>query len=422
MRSSPSTDPVVLRVCRALLGPADADDAWSETFLSALRAYPDLRPGSNVRGWLVTIAHNRAIDAAPGRRAACRDRPNTSPRRPSADEHVEPDPALRGALDALAPKQRGAVVLRYLADLSYAEVAGRSTAARPRRDATRRTASRASARPTAPRGAVPHERDPHDDHLNTRRRPGLGPRGCVSDGRRSLEGPPRQAGDRGRRSGTARPRVPNDRQPLRLPVARRHSRGPGARRVRAGGSRRRARATGPLGEPESPRGTGEDRQCSPTARRVLRRHAPELRRGARSPPRGWVPPGRDRAPARHRLRDDGELRPGRSRWRATPPPPAPPAARARTTRSRSWCRATGSFAATARSVSTSAAPRSRRPCSRWRPRPEATQAVDGPTSIGCSSSGARNTTRKMEAMTGTDSITTLATASLVENRCRWLEW
>jgi RNA polymerase sigma factor (sigma-70 family) len=53
---------VVLRVCRALLGPADADDAWSETFLAALRAYPDLRPDSNVRGWLVTIAHRKAID------------------------------------------------------------------------------------------------------------------------------------------------------------------------------------------------------------------------------------------------------------------------------------------------------------------------------------------------------------------------
>ena len=42
----------------------DADDAWSETFLSALRAYPTLRPGSNVEAWLVTIAHRKAIDQA----------------------------------------------------------------------------------------------------------------------------------------------------------------------------------------------------------------------------------------------------------------------------------------------------------------------------------------------------------------------
>ena len=52
----------VLRVCRAVLAPADADDAWSETFLSALRAYPGLPADANVRAWLVTIAHRKAID------------------------------------------------------------------------------------------------------------------------------------------------------------------------------------------------------------------------------------------------------------------------------------------------------------------------------------------------------------------------
>ena len=35
---------------------------------------------------------------------------------------VPPDDELRAALDALPPKQRGAVVYRYLADLSYAEI------------------------------------------------------------------------------------------------------------------------------------------------------------------------------------------------------------------------------------------------------------------------------------------------------------
>src|SRR5215467_8394953 len=51
--------PTVLRVCRAVLGSVDADDAWSETFLAALRAYPTLEPGSNVEAWLVTIAHRK---------------------------------------------------------------------------------------------------------------------------------------------------------------------------------------------------------------------------------------------------------------------------------------------------------------------------------------------------------------------------
>ena len=115
--------PVVMRVCRALLGPIEADDAWSETFLAALGAYTGLRPGSNVRGWLVTIAHHKAIDQIRARERVpvpAGDLPEY-PRvgDPAPDP---PDPELHGALSALPDKQRGAVVYRYLADLSYADV------------------------------------------------------------------------------------------------------------------------------------------------------------------------------------------------------------------------------------------------------------------------------------------------------------
>lgn len=34
----------VLRVCRAIVGPVDADDAWSDTFLSALKNCNRLSP------------------------------------------------------------------------------------------------------------------------------------------------------------------------------------------------------------------------------------------------------------------------------------------------------------------------------------------------------------------------------------------
>ena len=114
--------PVVLRVCRAVLGPADADDAWSETFLAALRAYPGLPGDANVEAWLVRIAHNKAMDAT--RAAARRAVPVPDlPERPSADGPGQRDLDLYAALAALPRKQREAVAYHYLAGLPYAEVA-----------------------------------------------------------------------------------------------------------------------------------------------------------------------------------------------------------------------------------------------------------------------------------------------------------
>src|SRR2546423_5676439 len=115
--------PVVMRVCRALLGPVEADDAWSETFLAAMRAYPELRPGSNVRGWLVTIAHRKAIDQIRARGRAPEPSGDLPDTLPGGDPGPEPhDTELHGVLRGLPSKQRGAVVYRYLADLPYAEV------------------------------------------------------------------------------------------------------------------------------------------------------------------------------------------------------------------------------------------------------------------------------------------------------------
>ncbi len=113
-----------MRVCRGLLGPVEAEDAWSETFLAALRAYPSLRPGSNVRGWLVTIAHNKAVDHLRARRRVPVPAVTITEGRIGHEPEPElADGELQGAVAALPPKQRGAVVYRYLADLPYAEVA-----------------------------------------------------------------------------------------------------------------------------------------------------------------------------------------------------------------------------------------------------------------------------------------------------------
>ncbi len=114
--------PMVLRVCRAVVGPDDADDAWSETFLAAMRAYPDLRPESNVRGWLVTIGHRKCIDIF--RKRSRTPDPVADVSGVVAREGI-PDPVdtdLRAALDALPPKQRAAVVYHHVGGLPYAEV------------------------------------------------------------------------------------------------------------------------------------------------------------------------------------------------------------------------------------------------------------------------------------------------------------
>ena len=109
----------VLRFLVASVGRHDADDAFQETFLSALRAYPRLRTTDNLQGWLFTIAHRKALDVHRARA-----------RRPLPVGDVDPGPApeLPGQDDwelvrGLPPRQRAVLTLRYAVDLSHAEIA-----------------------------------------------------------------------------------------------------------------------------------------------------------------------------------------------------------------------------------------------------------------------------------------------------------
>ncbi len=115
----------VLRVCRAVVGPTDAEDAWSETFLAALRAYPQLPPGANLEAWLVRIAHRKAIDhlrARARRPVPVPDIPQPSPPG-QAGSPDDGDPDLTAALARLPDKQRQAVAYHYLAGWRHAETA-----------------------------------------------------------------------------------------------------------------------------------------------------------------------------------------------------------------------------------------------------------------------------------------------------------
>jgi RNA polymerase sigma factor (sigma-70 family) len=117
----------VLRVCRAVLGThVDADDAWSETFLAALRAWPDLPEDANVEAWLVTIAHRKAIDVTRSRARSAVPVPKVpdgaDPREPDATIR-ERDDDLWDAVRRLPDKQRLAVAYHHLAGLPYREIA-----------------------------------------------------------------------------------------------------------------------------------------------------------------------------------------------------------------------------------------------------------------------------------------------------------
>lgn len=131
----------------ASLGPHDGADCFQETVISALRAYPDLRHADNLRGWLFTIGHRKVVDHARqrGRRAIPVAEPpdvavagtgigvassgltGRAIGGTAVDDAVDgalgPDGELLAAVRALPPKQRSAVVQRFLLDRPYAEVA-----------------------------------------------------------------------------------------------------------------------------------------------------------------------------------------------------------------------------------------------------------------------------------------------------------
>lgn len=111
----------VMGVLRGAVGPADAEDCFQETFLSALRGYPKLSDTRNLRGWLLTIAHRKAIDhhRANGRRPL----PVADPDEVERGDELPGGDGIWEIVGALPPKQRAAVALRYACDLPHSEIA-----------------------------------------------------------------------------------------------------------------------------------------------------------------------------------------------------------------------------------------------------------------------------------------------------------
>jgi len=116
----------VHRFLAAAVGSEDAEDCYQETWLSALRAYPRLRDGANLRGWLLRIAQRKAIDHL--RRRARAPLPVAEPHSVDGDQGEEAranggDGTLWAAVRALPAKQRTALALRYVLDADYGLIA-----------------------------------------------------------------------------------------------------------------------------------------------------------------------------------------------------------------------------------------------------------------------------------------------------------
>ncbi len=124
----------VHRFLVATVGRPDADDCYQETWLAALRAYPRLRDGRNLRSWIFTVAHHKALDhiRAARRRPAVLvaevPEPSAARARVGAQSGAgteavaDGQPELWASVRRLPAKQRAAVALRFIFDWDHAEI------------------------------------------------------------------------------------------------------------------------------------------------------------------------------------------------------------------------------------------------------------------------------------------------------------
>ena len=100
------------------VGRGEADDCFQETLVAALKSYQSLRSDENLRGWLFTIAHHKAIDTHRARER------NRSPLPDDLPAPLEPegDELLWALVRRLPNKQRSSIVLRFVGDFPYRKI------------------------------------------------------------------------------------------------------------------------------------------------------------------------------------------------------------------------------------------------------------------------------------------------------------
>lgn len=115
----------LLRFCISQAGPDRGEDVFQETMISALRAYDTLEKPDAVRSWLFSIAARKAIDS---HRVVGRAPVPVADVEPVGADSVDDPAATAGSevwqdVARLPDKQRQAVALRFIADLSHREIA-----------------------------------------------------------------------------------------------------------------------------------------------------------------------------------------------------------------------------------------------------------------------------------------------------------
>lgn len=125
----------ILGVCRRILSdPSEAEDAAQDAFLVAYRKLGSFRGDGPLGGWLMRIAIREAHRRSQRRRPMMSLEPERASDSSTQTLGSSPDPAtilevderqrsLQAAVDGLPDRYRDAVRLRYLADLSYDEIA-----------------------------------------------------------------------------------------------------------------------------------------------------------------------------------------------------------------------------------------------------------------------------------------------------------
>jgi RNA polymerase sigma-70 factor (ECF subfamily) len=115
---------------RSMPGPCqclfEAEDAAQDVWLAVFRAVTRLADVGAFRAWLYRIARDRAARQLRGPRLPSQHFDELDPADEQAEEASfgeEDVEQVHAALDALSPEHREALVLRYIEDMAYEEIA-----------------------------------------------------------------------------------------------------------------------------------------------------------------------------------------------------------------------------------------------------------------------------------------------------------